>query len=85
MAESTARLAGAPVSNLQPLLARNRYTDEEWALSSTGRCDWLTATYPRMEWCGQPSDPNSFYRWCTEHDRDAREDYPQHQYGKGGG
>jgi len=64
------------VSNLQPLLSRNRYTDEEWALAVAGRCGWNTANYPRLEWCGQPSDPNSFYRFCTEHDQQAREEAP---------
>jgi hypothetical protein len=62
------------MTDLQPLLARNRYTDEEWALSSAGKCDWLTATYPGLEWCEQPSSPRSFYRWCTEHDDEARDD-----------
>jgi hypothetical protein len=59
-------------ADLQPLLDRGRYTDEEWALSSAGLCGYLTATYPRLEWCEQPSDPASHYRYCTEHDQDAR-------------
>jgi hypothetical protein len=62
--------------NLRPLLDRNRYTDEEWAYASTGRCDWGVATYPTLARCGQPSDPDSFYRWCTGHDRQARDDSP---------
>lgn len=66
--------------NLQPLLARSRYTDEEWALASAGRCDWNTATYPRLTHCGQPSDPGSFYRFCSDHDREARDESP-HTYG----
>jgi hypothetical protein len=61
---------------LQPLLARNRYTDEEWEYASAGRCDWVVATYPRLERCGEPSDPDSFYRWCTDHHRQARDDAP---------
>ena len=61
---------------LQPLLSRDRYTDEEWAPSSASRCDWITATYPRPVWCGKPSDPNSFYRWCSEHDQESRYGLP---------
>lgn len=33
------------------------------------------------EWCGRPASPDSFYRWCTEHDQEAREDNPA-QYGR---
>lgn len=62
--------------SLQPLLARDRYSDEEWALSKAGKCDWLTGNYPRLTWCGQPSDPVSFYCWCAEHDDEAREQNP---------
>jgi hypothetical protein len=61
-------------ADLQPLLDRGRYTDEEWDLASAGLCGWLTANYPRLEWCGQPSDPDSHYRCCTPHDQEARED-----------
>jgi hypothetical protein len=61
---------------LQPLLARDRYTDEEWAYASAGRCDWVVATYPGLERCGEPSSPDSFYRWCPEHDQEAREQDP---------
>lgn len=61
--------------SLQPLLARNRYSDEEWEYASAGRCDWVTAAdYHRHERCGEPSDPDSFYRYCAEHDEDARDD-----------
>ena len=67
---------------LFPLLDRDRYSDEEWELASSGLCDWLTAGYPRMEWCGLPSSPSSFYRWCDEHDAEAREDYPNNWYGE---
>jgi hypothetical protein len=62
------------MSDLQPLLARSRYSDKEWHLASAGLCDWNTANYPRMEWCEKPSDPNSFYRWCTEHDQQVRDE-----------
>lgn len=62
------------MSPLQPLLARDRYTDEEWEYASSGRCGMDVANYPRLEHCGQPSDPRSFYRMCTEHDEDARYD-----------
>jgi hypothetical protein len=44
------------MTDLQPLLDRSRYTDEEWEYASSGRCDWETATYPRLERCG--SRPN---------------------------
>lgn len=65
--------------DLYPLLARNRYTDVEWEYASSGRCGMDVANYPSLEHCGRPSDPGSFYRFCSEHDRDARE-YPF--YGK---
>lgn len=65
--------------DLQPLLARDRYSDEEWELVSSGRCGMDVANYPQLEHCGRPSDPDSFYRFCTEHDEDARA-YPT--YGK---
>jgi hypothetical protein len=64
--------------DLQPLLDRNRYTDEEWAYASAGRCDWEVANYPRPERCGQPSSPNSFYRYCDDHDRQARDCSPNY-------
>lgn len=67
--------------DLQPLLSRDRYTDEEWEYASAGRCDVLTANYPGMEWCGKPADPDSFYRWCTEHDWEARTEDPR-RYGQ---
>ncbi len=50
------------MSELMPLLARNRYSDEEWEYASSGRCDWETANYPRLQRCGVASDPKSFYR-----------------------
>lgn len=58
---------------LQPLLARGRYSDEEWEYASAGRCGWYTANYPGDAWCGGPSDPKSIYRYCASHDEDARE------------
>lgn len=58
---------------LQPLLDRSRYSEEEWEYASAGICDWETANYPGLERCGEPSDPASFYRYCREHDQDARE------------
>lgn len=69
------------MTDLQPLLSRDRYSDEEWALASSGRCSWYTANYPADAWCGAPSDAASLYRLCTEHDREARDGYPQN-YGK---
>lgn len=65
-------------ADLQPLLDRNRYTDEEWKYASSGRCGWVVATYPSLQHCNQPSDPDSFYRYCTEHDREARDDTPNY-------
>jgi hypothetical protein len=59
---------------LMPLLDRSRYTDEEWEYASSGRCDWEVATYPRLERCGKPSSPKSFYRWCDEHDQERRDE-----------
>lgn len=68
---------------LQPLLARDRYADEEWEFSSSGRCDWITemGMTPTIKRCGLPSSPVSFYRWCTEHDQEARETDPS-KYGR---
>lgn len=62
------------MSALRPLLDRDRYTDDEWALASAGRCDWITESgaWVRIARCGKPSDPGSFYRFCPEHDCDAR-------------
>jgi hypothetical protein len=67
------------MSPLFPLLARDRYSDEEWALSSTGHCDWVieTGTGPRVVHCDKPSSPTSFYRWCAHHDHMARDNNPQ--------
>jgi len=70
------------VTNLQPLLSRDRYTDEEWGLTSAGRCSWNTAFgTPSLTYCRKPSDPRSAYRFCTDHDFDIREDYGA-DYGK---
>lgn len=67
--------------DLQPLLSRIRYDDEEWELASAGRCARLIPWPPGIgTWCGEPSDPDSFYRWCAEHDQEAREVNP---YGYG--
>lgn len=71
------------MSDLQSLLARNRYCDEEWEYASSGRCDWVTESgmTPRIKRCGRASSPDSFYRWCARHDDDARQDNPA-AYGK---
>jgi hypothetical protein len=61
------------VSDLQPLLARDRYTDVEWEYASSGRCNWSDAQYQHLQWCGKPSDPNSPYRLCTFHDGCAQD------------
>ncbi len=68
---------------LQPLLDRGRYTDEEWELSSAGLCDTVIeyGNGRGVVHCGQPASPLSFYRWCTEHDQDARDENPA-AYGK---
>jgi hypothetical protein len=66
--------------DLQPLLARDRYTDEEWGYASSGRCDWIVATYPSLKRCGEPSSPESLYRWCAVHDQEARDEDPS-EYG----
>lgn len=69
--------------DLMPLLARDRYSDEEWKYASSGRCDWVTESgmTPWIKRCGKPSSPDSFYRWCAGHDREAREDDPA-KYGR---
>lgn len=71
------------MTQLQPLLDRSRYTDEEWALSSAGRCDWVieSGMTPRVVHCEEPSEPTSFYRWCAGHDDEARTDNPS-AYGR---
>jgi hypothetical protein len=64
-------------ADLWPLLDRDRYTDEEWELSSAGLCDVVTDdTYGTITRCGAPSSPASAYRWCDDHDRQARDDDP---------
>lgn len=60
------------MAKLKPMLSRNRYTDEEWAMASKGRCDIETATYPSLKRCGKHSSPTSDYRYCCEHDADTR-------------
>lgn len=71
------------VTDLQPLLSRDRYSDEEWEYASSGRCDRETdlGMHPRIVRCGEPSSPASFYRWCVEHDEEARDDDPD-AYGR---
>lgn len=56
------------MSDLQPLLDRSRYTDEEWQYATSGRCGWGA-----LALCGYPSSPGSVYRFCAEHDVMARE------------
>lgn len=69
--------------SLQPLLDRSRYTDEEWEYASSGRCDWIVESgmTPRVVRCGAHSSSDSFYRFCVEHDQDARDESPG-TYGK---
>jgi hypothetical protein len=71
------------MSDLQPLLSRDRYSDEEWALSKAGLCDWDVefGNGRGVIHCKKPSDPDSFYRWCTEHDQQARDEGPS-KYGQ---
>lgn len=69
---------------LRPLLARGRYTDDEWEYASSGRCDRETEYgmfAGRIVRCGKPSSPESVYRWCDEHDTDARLEDPR-RYGQ---
>ena len=66
------------LTELQPMLARDRYTDAEWAYASAGRCDVEEFPFAR---CGKPSSRRSFYRWCGPHDEDARTDHPD-AYGR---
>lgn len=61
------------MSDLQPLLSRDRYTDEEWEYATSGRCGWADAQFQHLQCCGDPSNPNSTYRYCTFHDDVARE------------
>jgi hypothetical protein len=71
------------VSSLYPLLARDRYCDEEWEYATSGRCD-REVEYGNGRGiirCGLPSSPASFYRWCDEHDLEARYENPA-AYGK---
>ncbi|MGK5682438.1 hypothetical protein [Actinoplanes sp. URMC 104] len=60
------------MSDLQPLLARENYLDEEWLMAAQGRCirAWPVESEP---YCGDPSDPASHYRFCTPHDAEARD------------
>ena len=58
---------------LYPLLARDRYCDQEWEYASSGRCDWQVATPPDSRRCGRSSWSGSFYRYCQEHDQTARQ------------
>jgi hypothetical protein len=57
-----------------PLLSRDRYTDDEWQYATSGRCDWAEWPDQHIHRCGLPSDPNSHYRYCKEHDDEARDD-----------
>ncbi|MET0415014.1 MAG: hypothetical protein ABW022_03205 [Actinoplanes sp.] len=61
------------MTTLQPLLARDRYSDEEWEYASAGRCIWVWPV-PSQNYCLGPSDPQSHYRFCTPHDVEVRED-----------
>ena len=48
------------MNDLMPLLARDRYTDVEWEISSAGLCDEVVeyGMYPgRIVHCKQPSSP----------------------------
>lgn len=58
-------------------MPRNRYTADEWEYASSGRCDWETeyGGVRGVSRCGDPSDPDAVYGYCTGHDGEARE-YP---------
>ncbi len=66
------RRAGLPAVNLQPLLARDRYTETEWQHATSGRCGWEEAISLQPNCCGKPSDPESFFRYCTFHNNVVR-------------
>lgn len=63
------------MTDLQPLLSRDRYSDEEWECATSGRCGACVefGNSRGVILCEEPSDPNSYYRYCTGHDEDARE------------
>ncbi len=62
---------------LKPMLARNRYTDEEWEVASKGRCGWaVDYRGSGTVFCNEPSDPRSEYRYCQEHDDALIDDEP---------
>lgn len=64
-------------ANLRPMLPRDRYTQDEWTIASSGRCDHLVGSaFGGGSYCLAPSSPDSPYRYCAQHDRDVRQDYP---------
>lgn len=65
------------MSELQPLLPPDRYSSKGWAFAVAGTCNWCVEppnTYGGVL-CGKPSSPTSFYRYCADHDREAREEF----------
>jgi hypothetical protein len=62
--------------DLQPMLHRSRYTDEEWEYAKAGRCAEITGSSGALIRCGYPSSPTSYYRACSRHDREIRDEHP---------
>ncbi len=61
------------MAELMPLLDRDCYSDEEWALALQGLCDFEVVVRSKVRRCLEPSSPGSVYRWCAAHDDLARE------------
>jgi hypothetical protein len=78
-APATARVHvvfGAEPDALQPLLDADLYDAAEEALASNGMCPERLEPDADGEprWCGLPSDQDSYYRLCSDHDADRREE-----------
>lgn len=60
------------------LVARNRFTAEEWAEAKAGRCGYVVESgmSARIKRCGDPSAPESPFANCTTHDRVVLDDSP---------
>jgi hypothetical protein len=61
------------------LVARDRFTDEEWAEAMAGRCGYVVESgmSARIKRCGAPSDPESPFANCSTHDRVVLDESPQ--------
>jgi hypothetical protein len=71
---------GADVDGLQPVLEEDLYAVEQEALARNGLCHEKIAVESgdgspeTVMFCGRPSDPDSFYRFCTGCDSVRREE-----------